>query len=64
VPVDITKNNTRSTDNTTQQGYDPSNWANAITSAAGILGGAAQFIGARNEKLNRPDTYAPNPFDR
>lgn len=41
-----------------------SNWANAITSAAGILGGAAQFIGARNEKLNRPDTYAPNPFDR
>lgn len=64
VPVDITKNNTRSTDNTTQQGYDPSNWANAITSAAGILGGAAQFIGARNEKLNRPDTYASNPFDR
>lgn len=53
-----------SSDTQPSNNWDNSNWANAITSAAGILGGAAQFIGARNEKLNRPDTYAPNPFDR
>lgn len=50
--------------NITEPISDNSSWANAITSAAGILGGAAQLIGAHNEKLNRPDTYAPNPFDR
>lgn len=43
---------------------DNSNWANAITSGMGILGGLSQILQAKNEPLNRPDTYAPNQYER
>ena len=41
-----------------------SNWANAITSGMGILGGLSQILQAKNEMLNRPNIEAQNPYER
>ena len=41
-----------------------SNWANAITSGMGILGGLSQILQAKNEPLNRPNIEAQNPYER
>ena len=43
---------------------DNSNWANAITSGMGILGGLSQILQAKNEPLNRPNIEAQNPYER
>ena len=43
---------------------DNSNLYNVITSSTGILGGLSQILGARSQKLNKPDTYATNPYER
>ena len=37
---------------------DNSNWANAITSGVGVLGGLSQILQAKNESLNRPNIEA------
>lgn len=50
--------------NPTRGTGDNSNWANAITSGMGILGGLSQILQAKNEPLNKPDTYAPNQYER
>ena len=41
----------------------PLNWANAITTAAGLIGGYSQFA-HRNDELNRPNIEAANPYER
>lgn len=39
-------------------------WGNIITSGLGTLAGVGQYINARNQKLNSPDVYAPNQYER
>lgn len=50
--------------NLTKTTSDNSNWANAITSGMGILGGLSQILQAKNEPLNRPNIEAQNPYER
>lgn len=47
----------------TNNNNDNSNLANAITSGLGILGGLTQYM-HKDDKLNTPDIYAANPYER
>lgn len=39
-------------------------WGNIVTSGLGMLGGIGQYISARKQKLNAPEIYAANPYER
>lgn len=39
-------------------------WGNIVTSGLGMLGGIGQYLTAYNQKLNSPNVYAANPYER